>query len=73
MAINTFRNYIVHANWESLTKDGFVRVKITVDNQEGLVKLKNIQITPKILRDNIKEIDKLINLMFKYKETALNF
>jgi len=69
--INTFRNFIAHANWGSLTKDGFVRVKIMVDNQEGCVKLKNIQITTKILRDNLKEIDKLLNLIFKYKENAL--
>jgi hypothetical protein len=71
IAMNTFRNFIAHANWGSLTKDGFVRVKIMVDNQEGYVKLKNIQITTKILRDNLKEIDKLLNLIFKYKESAL--
>ena len=73
VAMNTFRNYIAHANWGSLTKDGFVRVKITVDNQEGCVKLKNVQITPKILRDNLKEIDRLLDLIFEYKENALAF
>lgn len=39
-ALNLFRNNIVHANWQSLTKDGFVRTKIVVDNQEGYVKFK---------------------------------
>lgn len=71
VAINTFRNYIAHANWGSLTKDGFVRVKITVDSQEGCIKLKNFQITLKILKDNLKEIDKLLDLIFDYKEDAL--
>jgi hypothetical protein len=70
-AINTFRNFIVHANWETLTKEGFVRVKIMVDNQEGFVKLKKIQITPKIIRDNIKEISKLLDAIFNYREKAV--
>lgn len=69
-AINTFRNFIVHANWETLTKEGFVRVKIMVDNQEGFVKLKKIQITPKIIRDNIKEISKLLDAICNYREKA---
>ncbi len=68
--INTFRNNIVHANWESLTKEGFVRTKIIVDNQEGYVKFKKVQITPKIIRQKIKEIKKLINQIDEYKETA---
>lgn len=68
LSSNSFRNNVAHANWESLTKDGFVRVKIIVDNEEGYVKLKKVQITPKILRDNIKEIDRLVDAIFKYRE-----
>lgn len=68
LTLNTFRNFIAHANWETLTRDGFVRVKIMVDNQEGFVKFKKIQITLKILKDNIKEIDKLIDIILKYRE-----
>lgn len=71
--INSFRNNIVHANWESLTKDGFVRTKIVVDNQEGFVKFKKVEITPRIIRQKIKEIDYLINQIYKYKETAFQF
>lgn len=69
-SINTFRNNIVHANWESLTKDGFVRTKIIFDNEEGYVKFKKIQITPKIIRQKIKAIKKLINQIDEYKETS---
>jgi len=69
-SLNSFRNSVVHANWESLTKDSFVRTKIIVDNQEGYVKFKKIKITPKIIRQKIKEIEKLINQIDKYKETA---
>lgn len=70
-SINTFRNSIVHANWQSLSKDGLVRTKIMVDNQEGYVKFKNIKITLKIIQKKIKDIDKLIEKIYEYKETAL--
>jgi len=46
-----FRNNMVHAHWQTITRDGFVRTKIVVDNQDGYVKFKNTQITPKIIRD----------------------
>jgi len=70
VSINTFRNSIVHAKWQSLSKDGFVRTKIIVDNQEGYVKFKKIQISLKIIREKTKEIDKLIEKIDEYKETA---
>ena len=72
-SLNIFRNNIVHANWQSLTKDGFVRTKIVVDNQEGYVKFKKVEITPKIIRQKIKEIEKLVDQIDKYKETAFQF
>jgi hypothetical protein len=70
LALNTFRNNIAHANWETLTKEGYVRVRIVVDNDEGFVKLKKVQITPKILRDSIKDINRIENSIFKYREKA---
>lgn len=69
-SLNMFRNNIVHANWQSLTKDGLVRTKIIVDNQEGFVKFKKIEITPNVIRSRIKEIDSLIESIDKYKEVA---
>lgn len=72
-SLNTFRNNIVHANWQSLKKDGFVRTKIVVDSQEGYVKFRKVQITPKIIRQKIKEIEKLIDQIDNYKETAFQF
>ncbi len=71
--LNTFRNNIVHANWQSLTKDGFVWTKIVVDSQEGYVKFRKIQITPKIIKQKIREIEKLTDLIDNYKETAFQF
>lgn len=71
--LNSFRNNLVHANWQSLAKDGHVRTKIVVDNQEGFVKFRRVQITPKIIKQRIKEIEKLIDLIDNYKESAFRF
>ncbi len=71
--LNSFRNNLVHANWQSLAKDGYVRTKIIVDNQEGFVKFRRVQITPKIIKQRIKEIEKLIDLIDNYKESAFQF
>jgi hypothetical protein len=71
--LNSFRNSIVHANWQSLTKNGFVRTKIIVDNQEGYVKFKKVETTPKIIKLKIKEIKKLIDQIDEYREIALQF
>lgn len=71
--INSFRNCLVHANWQTLTKDGLVRTKIVVDNQNGYVKFKKIEMTPKTIRGKIKEIYKLIEEIEKYKENAFQF
>jgi len=73
LRINAFRNNIVHANWQTLNKKGFVRTKIVVDAEEGYVKFQNIQITPKIIRDNVKAIHRLINKIERYTERAFNF
>jgi hypothetical protein len=70
--LNTFRNNIVHANWQTLTKAGFVRSKIVVDNQDGLVKFKNVEMQPKIIRQMIRKIDKLLDHLYDYKEKVFN-
>jgi abortive infection bacteriophage resistance protein len=68
--LNLFRNIIVHANWESLSKDGYVRSKIVVDNQEGYVKFKRVKVLPKVVRQKIKEADKLIDQLYAFQEDA---
>jgi len=35
MEINTFRNNIIHANWTTLTKDKFVRTKLSLATTTG--------------------------------------
>ena len=72
--INTFRNRVVHANWASLNKDGFVRTKIITDYRvDGAVKFERVKITPKIIKKNISEINRLIDTIETFTETALQF
>ena len=72
--INTFRNRVVHANWSSLNKDGFVRTRIITDYRvDGAVKFERVKITPKIIKKNIAEINKLIDDIETFRETALQF
>lgn len=63
--VNLFRNSIVHANWQTLTKNGYVRVKILFDNNDGFVKFKTIKITPTIIHKNIS---KVYNLTYKIRD-----
>ncbi len=71
--LNIFRNNVVHANWQSLTKEGSVRVKIVVDTDEGFVKFRKVLMTPKIIREKIREIDSLSEKIDQYKEQAFQF
>lgn len=70
--INTFRNKIVHANWQSLNKEGMVRTKITVDKQEGYVLFKKIQIFPKTIKYKIKAVEKLTLNLNSFVELVQN-
>lgn len=71
-SLNLFRNGIVHANWESLDNNGFVRTKIVVDGQEGYVKFKKIEVLPKLIRQRINEANRLINKLFEFGESSKN-
>ena len=71
--VNSFRNNLVHANWLTLKKDGSVRSKIVTDNEEGYVKFKNSQITPKIIKGKIAELKSLVYDLDEFSESALSF
>lgn len=66
--INTFRNYLVHANWYSLQKNGYVRTKIVIDGEYGYVRFKRVLMTTPEIRKNIKEIYKLLRGLEKFED-----
>lgn len=57
--VNEFRNYLAHANWCTLKKNGLVRTKIATDN-DGYVAFKNIKLTPIKIGKMTSKVDRLI-------------
>lgn len=72
-SINSFRNNIAHANWLSVSPAGFVRIKIIVDSEDGYVAFKKAKILPGMIREKIKEIEKLSDFLFEYQEEVMKF
>jgi len=70
--INTFRNNIVHANWQTLKNDGTVRTKIIIDNEDGGIKFENVIINIDALKNNISEAYSLIKEIDKFFMDAQN-
>jgi hypothetical protein len=47
--LNSFRNKVVHANWLSAAKDGTVRTRIIVDEEDATIKFERAKINPTII------------------------
>lgn len=69
--LNSFRNALVHANWESLNKEGYVRTKIVIDDKEGYVKFKKVEVLTKTIRKRIKEAEKLSDKLYTFKDDLM--
>ncbi len=52
--LNSFKNSIVHANWQTMSKKGFVRTKTRRQDDEGSIEVRNVLIKPVTLRTQIK-------------------
>jgi hypothetical protein len=53
-AARVFRNYLAHANWNTLDNTGYVRTK--VDEKDGEVIFKKVRITPKVIKAWIRRV-----------------
>lgn len=69
VALNQFRNKIVHANWQTLNNKGFVRTKAKPNSNTGFIEFTNELIKPKTIRDQIKIIDKIEVKLDEYLES----
>lgn len=67
-SISSFRNNLAHAKWQSIQKSGLVRVKVKSDKATGVIQFKNLVIKPKDIRDKIKEINRLVIKIEKFRE-----
>lgn len=63
-----FRNKIAHANWNTLDKDGFVRVKIVSGRDTGYVTFQKEKLTPKAIFDATEELGNVEDDLFELFE-----
>lgn len=47
--VSEFRNKVAHANWESLSESGFVRVRIQDERSGGGIEFLRVKMTPKVM------------------------
>ena len=57
--LTILRNKIAHAKWNTLDKDGFVRVDTKTNKENGFIKFKKSKITPVIMRQGMRDIENL--------------
>jgi len=62
--VRVFRNKLVHANWNTLTEDGFVRTKIESNKEEGNIQFVKVKMSQEIIKGFIERLD--LTLEFFY-------
>jgi hypothetical protein len=67
-AVGVFRNYIAHANWNTLEHTGYVRTKI--DESDGEVIFKKVRITAKVINAWIRRVVKLERRLDDFAESV---
>lgn len=67
-AARVFRNYVAHANWNTLESTGYVRTKI--DETDGEVIFKRVRITPKVINAWIHRVTVLEGKLDEFVENA---
>ena len=71
--LNTLRNKIAHAKWGSLDRDGYVRVEIQIDEDDGFIKFKKYKITPRMIGKAKTQIEKLSEKLDEIVENLYYF
>jgi hypothetical protein len=66
--LNTLRNKIAHAKWNTLDKEGYVRLDIKIKRDDGLIRFKKFKITQGIIKRGIKRMENLIEKINAFTE-----
>jgi hypothetical protein len=62
------RNRIAHAKWNTLDKDGYIRVDTKTNKENGMIKFRKFKITPTIMRCGMREIEILAEKLSTFTE-----
>ena len=65
--LNTLRNKIAHAKWNTLDASGYVRLDTKL-KEDGFVQFKRFKITQGIIKSGIKRIEPLIERLDNFTE-----
>lgn len=66
--LTILRNRIAHGKWNTLDKEGFIRVDAKTNKENGLIKFRKYKITPKIMRKGVTEIKALVDNLSLFVE-----
>lgn len=66
--LNSFRNKVAHADWNSLDDDGFVRTKIEQSKTKGGINLKKIKMTPSVLLKFRRQNIAIGNKIYEFRD-----
>ena len=72
MELNSFKNNIVHANWQTLSKKGFVKTKTRQNEDDGSMEFRNVLIKPVTIRTQIKDVKSVTTALIEYTANAQN-
>ncbi len=66
--LSIIRNKIAHAKWNTLDKDGYVRVDTKTNKENGLIKFRKFKITPIIMKQGVRQIEGLTERLSIFRE-----
>lgn len=62
------RNKIAHAKWNTLDKEGYVRVDTKTNKENGFIKFRKFKITLQVMRGGIREVKVLEEVLSNFIE-----
>lgn len=63
-----FRNKIAHANWNTLERGDYVRVKIKPSKESGFITFTKEILSPRVLKSYIKKVDDICEYLYEFLE-----
>ena len=69
--LSILRNKIAHAKWNTLDKDGYIRVDTKTKKEDGFIKFRKLKITTATIRESIGKIPVLIEKLVMFTDHIL--
>jgi hypothetical protein len=63
-----FRNYVAHANWQTLERSGYVRTRVA--EKEGVIVFRKVRVTPSVLDAWYRRLERLDESICEFVEES---